>query len=636
MTIKEIAKLADVSISTVSKIVNNKDGNINSETRNRVLKIVKEYNYVPYGSVKSTSEAKTFLLGVLLRSASKANLFFNGIIAAAQQEGYSVMIYDSGKDPVMELKNITSLCKNHVDGVIWEPVDEKSLEFTHYFEEQNIEICLVNAGSDPSSYFIDYKKIGYQATQLLVDYHHRKLGCLTEEGSCRSSQVLEGFRQCLFDNNIPFSDSMKLPIESDSWYNGILSHTPTGIVSAHYTASLILLEQLSKLKFKVPYDLSLISLRDDVRESLCCPSISSIRVPHDEFGRFVCKRLIEACERRKPFPQTFDADCPLENTLSLDFPFSSFSKRIVVVGSINIDVTLNVDELPQPGKTISTNKHSVIPGGKGANQAVGVAKLNHEVALIGRVGNDYDSTLVYACMEENHVDIQGITRDIRAETGKAYIHVQHDGESMITILTGANQQLAPAHISLCENLFEHTEYCLLQTEVPEAALLEAARLAHKHGAKIILKPAAIGHMNPALMEYIDIFVPNRIESKLLCPDQPDVESRARAFMEMGAKTVIITLGHHGCYIRDSTFCGYLPAAGFLPTDTTGAADAFISALAVYLINGYSLVDAAKIAAYAAGFCVSRQGVIPAMIDRISLETCIARKDPDLLYLTPPQ
>lgn len=138
------------------------------------------------------------------------------------------------------------------------------------------------------------------------------------------------------------------------------------------------------------------------------------------------------------------------------------------------------------------------------------------------------------------------------------------------------------------------------------------------------------------MKYIDIFVPNRKESELLCPDKADVESRAKAFTDMGAKTVIITLGHHGCYIRDFAFCGYLPAAGFLPVDTTGAADAFISALAVYLINGCSLVDAAKIASCAAGFCVSRQGVIPAMVDRNSLETYIARKKPDLLYWTVPQ
>lgn len=630
MTIKEIAQLAQVSISTVSKIVNNKDENINIETRNRVLKIVKEYNYVPYGSVKSTSDVKTFVLGILLKSVSKTNLFLNGIMSVAQAEGYGIMVYDSRDDMINELKNISALCKNKVDGIIWEPVCEESLEHRHYFETQNIEICLINAPEKFSSFLIDFQEIGYRATQMLLTYHHRKLGCLTKEGSRRSQLVLEGFRKCLFDHNIPFSENMKLPLETEEWYNGILTHVPTGIVSSHYASSMILMEQLRKLKFQLPYDLSLISLRDDVRDNIPSAGISSIKIPYYEFGHFVCERLIEKCEKKDIQSQTFDMNCDLENTLSLDTPFSSHSKRIVVVGSINIDVTLNVEELPQPGKTISTNKHSVIPGGKGANQAVGVAKLENEVTLIGRVGNDYDSTLVYNCMEEHHVDIQGIKRDIRDETGKAYIHVQSDGESMITILAGANQNLSPEDISCFDDLFEHSEYCLLQTEVPQSAVLESARRAHDHGVKNILKPAAIKHISSSLMQYIDIFVPNRKEAEILCPEETDIEGKAEAFLKMGAKTVIITLGHRGCYIRDSSFSGYLPAADFLPVDTTGAADAFISTLAVYLLNGYSLIKAAKIATYAAGFCVSRQGVIPALIDRNSLETYIARKEPELL------
>lgn len=132
------------------------------------VKIVKDYNYVPYASVKTTSEAKKFFLGILFRSIFKTNLFLNGVIPAAQAQGYSIMIYDSCNDPVHELKNIASLCKNNVDSIIWEPVQEESLEHRHYFEEQNIEVCLMNSKDRQSSYFIDFAGIGY---------HHRKPGC---------------------------------------------------------------------------------------------------------------------------------------------------------------------------------------------------------------------------------------------------------------------------------------------------------------------------------------------------------------------------------------------------------------------------------------------------------------------------
>lgn len=630
MTIKEIAQLAGVSISTVSKIVNNKDDNINADTRNRVLKIVKEYNYTPYGTVKNTSDAKTFILGVLLKSASRTNRFINGAISTAQKSSYSVLLYDSMDSQETELKNITSLCKNKVDGVIWEPVSADSLEYERYFEENNIEVCRINAPSTPASYFIDFSAMGYEATEILLKYGHTKIACLTKQGSERSAMVFEGFKRCLFDHSIPYSDSMKLSIETNDWCDGILSHTPTGIVSTHYASSLTLMEELSKRQFHVPFDLSLVSLRDDARENIAFPRISSIKIPYYEFGAFACQRLIEICEKKCGGTAPFQAECILENTGSLDIPFTSHARKIIVVGSINIDITLNVDELPQPGRTVGTGRHSVIPGGKGANQAIGAAKLGSEVMLIGKVGSDYDSILVYTCMEENHVDIQGLKRVPGEETGKAYIHVQNDGESMITILSGANDKLCPSDITPYEKVFETAGYCLLQTEVPENAVEAAATIAKKYGVQNILKPAAMNRISPALMELIDIFVPNRKEAELLCPNIPDLEGKAEEFIQRGAKTVIITLGHSGCYVRDQDFTGYIPAAPFTPVDTTGAADAFIAALAVYLTAGYSIEKAARIATYAAGFCVQRQGVIPSLIDKNSLETYIKRIEPDIL------
>ena len=630
MTIKEIAQLAGVSISTVSKIVNGKDANINTETRNRVLKIVKEYNYTPYGTVKNTSDARTFILGVLLKSAVKTNRFINGAVSTAQNNGYSVLLYDSKDSPESELKNITSLCKNNVDGVIWEPVCNKSLEYERYFAENNIEVCRISAPAEPSSFFIDFSAMGYAATEFLLQYGHTKIACLTKHSSVRSAMIFEGFKKCLFDHSIPYSDSMRLSVETDDWCDGILSHTPTGIVSTHYASSLILMDHLSRRQFHVPQDLSLVSLRDDARENIAFPCISSIKIPYYEFGAFVCKRLIEKCEKKEGGSDSFQAEYVLENTKSLDLPFSSHARKIIVVGSINIDITLNVDELPQPGRTVGTSKHSVIPGGKGANQAVGVARLGSEAVLIGKVGSDYDSILVYTCMEENHVDIQGLKRVPNEETGKAYIHVQNDGESMITLLSGANKKLCPDDITPYEKVFETAGYCLLQTEVPEEAVEAAARISKKYGVLNILKPAAMNRISPSLMALIDIFVPNRKEAELLCPEISDIEEKAEEFIRRGAKTVIITLGHSGCFVKSRDFTGYIPAAPFTPVDTTGAADAFIAALAVYLSAGHSIEKAAKIATYAAGFCVLRQGVIPSLIDKNSLETYIKRVESDIL------
>ncbi|MCI8453091.1 MAG: LacI family DNA-binding transcriptional regulator [Lachnospiraceae bacterium] len=632
MTIKEIAKLAGVSISTVSKIVNNKDENINIETRNKVLQIVKEYNYTPYSTVRAVSTAKTFLIGVLLRSAPKSNLLINGMMEAARESGYSLLLYYSGKDPALELKNISSLCRHKVDGVIWEPVDGQSLLHRRYFDEQDIQVCLIGALKEADVFAIDYAQIASRATETLIHYGHSKLGCLTEGTDFRSCMVLEGFKKCLFSHGIPYADSMNLSAKEGGLYEQILTRNLTGVVCSDYRLSLQLVEQLSKIHFHIPYDLSLLSLQEDMWSDLSLPGISCIQIPYHEFGVFVCRRLIEKCEKIDPALDAFRPEYKICDTRSLDIPFSSHVKKIVVVGSLHIDVTLNVDELPQPGKAISTQRHSTIPGGKGANQAVGVAKLGSEVSLIGRVGNDFDASVIYACMEENNVNVRAVMRDPYSETGKAFIHVQDDGESMITILTGANQNLSPKDILSNEKLFENAGYCLLPTEIPDDVIETAAKTAHRYGAKNILKPAAIHRIKNSLMELADLFIPNEKEAEILCPEIPDTPGKADAFLARGAKAVIITLGGAGCYIKSPAFTGYLPAADFMSVDTTGAADAFISALAVYLSCGYPMEKAARIASYAAGFCVSRQGVIPSLVDRNSLESHIRQIEPELLQI----
>ncbi len=630
MTIKEIARLAGVSISTVSKIMNNKDESINPETRKRVLKVVKEYNYSPYASARVSSDARTFVLGVLLNSTAKSSLFLNGAISVAQKNGYGLLVYDSLGDQETELKNITTICKSHVDGVIWEPVSETSREYERHFHEYGIEICRINTPEMPDDYYIDFSQISYEATRQLLSYGHTKVGCMIKSGSLRSVMALDGFKKCLLEHGIPYRDNMVLPAESDEWHTRVFAHSLTGVVSTHYASAQLLVNGLAQKRVRIPYDMSLISLRDDFRTPAEPSKISSIRIPYFEFGAFVCERLIETCEKRECRTAKFEMEYPLESAHSLDVPFSSHTKHIVVVGSINIDVTLHVSALPQPGTVTSTNNSYTIPGGKGSNQAVGAAKLGHDVILIGKLGNDYDSNLVYALMEENRVDTQGLLRDPNTETGKAYIHVQSNGESMITILSGANERLSPDDILSHKELFQNAGYCLLQTEVPEITVETAARLAHEYGAKNILKPAAMNTISDSLMQYIDVFIPNRAEANLLCPDFESIEDKAEYFISRGVKSVIITLGHAGCYIRDDSFTGYLPAIRFSTIDTTGAADAFIATLAVYLSEGHAIKQAAEIAAYAAGFSVARQGVIPALIDRNSLDAYIKKINPDIL------
>ncbi|MFQ9939597.1 MAG: PfkB family carbohydrate kinase [Blautia hansenii] len=208
--------------------------------------------------------------------------------------------------------------------------------------------------------------------------------------------------------------------------------------------------------------------------------------------------------------------------------------------------------------------------------------------------------------------------------------MQKDAESSITILPGANQNLFPEDISSREHLFEGCGYCLISTEIPVETCICAAETARKYGAQTIVKPAALKTLPDKLLKNTDIFVPNRKEAALLCPQETEVDKQAAFFFSLGCPVVIITLGHRGSYLRTKDMACAFPAAAFPSVDSTGGADAFIAALASYLTEGCPLEKAIPIATYAAGFCVSRTGVVPALVDKASLENHIRIAEPELL------
>jgi ribokinase len=636
MTIREIAALADVSISTVSKIMNGKDEHINAETRARVLKIVKEYNYSPYSTIRGASNLKSFVLGFLSKNIAASSPILSGVIDTAREAGYSVLVLDSNNSCEQELKNITSLCSNGVDGLLWEPVESKSLTFQHYVAESNLPVCMLNLNSldfppDFKACQIDYRQLGYALTEELLQHKHTNVACMVKGQSLRSALVFDGFRKCLLDRGIPCTDDRKLDVDTASIFPLVLNRHFTGIVSSHFSYALKFYESALHMHYGIPADFSLVSLCAEKNEYSSYPPISTVLVPYREFGAKLCELLIRQCENHAaPVDFLFSPQVKMNHENSIQPPASLMPKKLVVVGSLNVDITLNVNELPRTGKTTTIRSSSITPGGKGTNQAIGAAKLGREVVLLGKIGDDYEASLIYDVLKKEHVRSEGVNRAARSQTGRAYIYVYQNSESSIAILPGANQYLLPADIDRQRDIFQRAGYCLISTEIPMETAVRAARVAHENGVKTILKPAASNALPAELYTLTDILVPNRIEASVLCPGEADAEKQAEYFLGKGCGTVIITQGHKGCYLRSKTKARYYPAAEFPSVDSTGGADAFIAALAAYLDIDCPMDKAIQIATYAAGFCISRQGVVPALIDKTSLENHIRMKQPELL------
>ncbi|MDR1272882.1 MAG: PfkB family carbohydrate kinase [Clostridiales Family XIII bacterium] len=614
MTIKDIAELAGVSVSTVSKIINGKDQNIKKQTRERVLDIVKRYNYTPYAFIKNMERGRSFLLGLILDAGDADGAFTNRFIKTANTHGYQVALCRN-ETPEDELKHIASLCKNGVDGVAWRPFSDDSRAHEAHFRKNRIVCATLPAPGEDGG--IDYADAGFTAAQLLVEQKHTGIGYIGDE-SRYSELYLQGIRRYLFESNIPFREDEQVYPMQANLFGWIQQAKLTALICASEAAALRIYDMARIQHCQIPEELSIVCITGKNAGETLYPGVTNLAVPYGAYGQYIAEKLIAQIEATGEPACAFVCE-PLRRDGNSVAPPKSPDKNILVVGSINIDVMVQVTSPPQMGAVITAEHCVSLPGGKGMNQSVAVAKLGASSALIGKVGRDYDSIQVYDCLHEHGVNTRGVSADRKRDTGKAYIYVQRDGESSIVIYPGANYLLTTHDIEAQKELFGNARFCLLQTEIPMDAVCFAAELAKAEGALTMLKPSMAEALPDELYRKIDYFMPNAQEASLLS-GEAEPEKQAAFFLKKGVGAVVITLGHVGCYWRSSGSDGrYFPAYEFKAVDTTGGADAFIAAFAVKLADGETAERAIEYAMCAAGFAVSRQGTVPAMIDKTTLE-----------------
>lgn len=284
-------------------------------------------------------------------------------------------------------------------------------------------------------------------------------------------------------------------------------------------------------------------------------------------------------------------------------------KKILVFGSLNADLTIYCEKLPQPGETIHGSDFGVKPGGKIANQAVAAARLGGQVTLIGAVGDDANGRMLQDSVQAAGADISQL-RTVTEPTGVAVISVDSHGENSIIIFAGANGTLSPAHVAAAD--FSGAGVVCLCLEVSLETVLAAARAGHDAGATVMLNLSPYGAVPDELLELTDILLLNAHEAAdLLGADhQGDWIAAGAHFAERGLPKVLVTLGGEGSVVLDSTSAEPVTKIDPLkvsPIDTTGAGDAFTVAVAAQLASGASLVAAARFASVAAAIATTRKG-----------------------------
>lgn len=294
---------------------------------------------------------------------------------------------------------------------------------------------------------------------------------------------------------------------------------------------------------------------------------------------------------------------------------------MVVVGSINYDISVFTPRLPQPGETMIGSGHFFGAGGKGANQAVAIARLGGRVALVGRVGSDEWGAKLLAGLEVEGVDISAVGIDVEDATGIAVIEIDSNAENTIVGSPGANRNLASDHVAANKTLIAGAGVVLAQLEVP---LDTVAAVAEATSGTFILNPAPAQALPNNLLSRVDILVPNRPELSLLSgiDDLGDVRAVEAAVRSFRNGVTVVTLGSEGAVLVDEDGIQSFAPLSVEAVDPTGAGDAFCGALAYSISQGRRLEEAVKFASAAGAFAASRRGAQTGMPTTADVEALL--------------
>lgn len=286
------------------------------------------------------------------------------------------------------------------------------------------------------------------------------------------------------------------------------------------------------------------------------------------------------------------------------------SKKILVIGSSNTDMTIKSPRLPAPGETILGGTFVMGPGGKGANQAVAASRLGGDVTFICKVGRDMFGENAVKGYHKEGIDTSHTLYSDQA-SGTALILVDDSGENCIAVAPGANGDLSPADIDSVADVIKKADYLILQLEIPVESVLRAAKIAHEAGVYVILNPAPACKLPEEIFKYISLITPNQTESALMTGiEVKDEASRTKAiesFHKMGVKDVIVTLGSKGSLVCQGNEQIMVEALKVKAVDATAAGDTFCGAVCVALSEGKTLEEAARFATKASALTVQKMG-----------------------------
>ena len=287
------------------------------------------------------------------------------------------------------------------------------------------------------------------------------------------------------------------------------------------------------------------------------------------------------------------------------------SKKILIVGSSNTDMVVKTSHIPIPGETILGGAFMMNPGGKGANQAVAVARLEGNVSFICKIGKDIFGQQTREQFRKEGIDTKYVFEDEKSSSGVALITVDEKGENCITVAPGANMQLEINDIKQSNEAIASSDLVLMQLEIPMETVEYVAEQAASSGKKVILNPAPACELSEKLLKSLYLITPNETEAEIISgqkvTDFESAKNAAQIIRSKGVRNVIITMGASGCFIYTDDLCEIVPAYRVEAVDTTAAGDIFNGALVVALSEGKGWKEAIEFGNRTSAISVTRMG-----------------------------
>lgn len=302
-------------------------------------------------------------------------------------------------------------------------------------------------------------------------------------------------------------------------------------------------------------------------------------------------------------------------------------KKILVIGSLNMDMVIEMKRMPITGETVLGTQVSYVPGGKGANQAYTAAKLGGKVKMLGCIGNDDFGEMQRNNLTECGVDTGDLKRLKSQGTGMASIYVDEYGDNTIVVVPGANMECNVSYLKEYDHVLQECDYVILQMEIARDAIYYAIKRAKELGKTVILNPAPVPDALPdEIFSRLDYITPNETELMKLCGKEGDsvrdYTEGARELLERGARNVLVTMGKKGALFVNREREEVFPARKVLAVDTTAAGDCFNGAFAVALAEGRALDEAVTFANAASSIAVTRNGAQTSIPSREEAEEAL--------------